>query len=177
MEGLKIILMAVLGAAVYGILHDLVTAHLCTEYFSEFHPNVFHTQDPILLALGWGVLATFWAGFMIGLPMALIARLGASPPLSWRRLLAPMLSLLGIMGLCALAAGWLGWNHPDWVLQFNPNAQQVVAERGQDFMSRFGADLAAHNASYFVGFIGGIGLWALTIYLRWGPANAEAPRS
>ncbi len=58
MEELKIIILC-LGAAVgYGIAHDQVTARVCVEYFTVGHPPVFQTDSPMLLGLGWGVLAT-----------------------------------------------------------------------------------------------------------------------
>jgi hypothetical protein len=58
-ESLKIILLCIVAAIVYGILHDQVTARVCVEYFTIGHPPIFHTDDPTLLALGWGVIATW----------------------------------------------------------------------------------------------------------------------
>ena len=52
MQSLKIVLTCILAAVLYGIFHDLFTAHICVEYFSVFHPPVFTTQSSILLALG-----------------------------------------------------------------------------------------------------------------------------
>ena len=43
MEPLKIIAFSVLAACVYGIAHDLVTTHVCIEYFTVAHPPVFPT--------------------------------------------------------------------------------------------------------------------------------------
>jgi hypothetical protein len=54
-EHLKIILACVAAAIIYGILHDQITARVCVEYFTIFHPPVFATQSPTLLAFGWGV--------------------------------------------------------------------------------------------------------------------------
>ena len=63
MEFAKIVLLSVLAAVGYGIAHDSVTAHVCVEYFSVAHPPIFGgTHSPILLALGWGVIATWWVG-------------------------------------------------------------------------------------------------------------------
>ena len=69
----------------YGVAHDLVTAHLSVEYFTVAHPPI-GTDDPFLLALVWGVLATWWVGVLLGVPLAAAARLGrASPPSSCDR--------------------------------------------------------------------------------------------
>jgi hypothetical protein len=52
LESLKIILLCIEAAIVYGILHDQVTARVCVEYFTIGHPPIFHTDDPTLLAFG-----------------------------------------------------------------------------------------------------------------------------
>ena len=85
MESLKIILLCVLAAIVYGILHDQVTARVCVEYFTIGHPPIFHTDDPTLLAFGWGVIATWWMGAnsqcpcRAGLPSQIMAQVPSRP--------------------------------------------------------------------------------------------------
>src|SRR5688500_10199748 len=79
MQSLAIIALCILFAAVYGILHDQFTARVCVEYFTIGHPPVFDTEDPTLLGLGWGVIATWWVGLIMGLPLAVAARLGKRP--------------------------------------------------------------------------------------------------
>ena len=49
-ETLKIVVLCIVSAIVYGILHDQVTARVCVEYFTIGHPPIFHTDDPTLLA-------------------------------------------------------------------------------------------------------------------------------
>jgi hypothetical protein len=51
-EFLKIVALCIVAAVVYGIVHDQVTARICLEYFTEFHPPVFLTSSPTLLGLG-----------------------------------------------------------------------------------------------------------------------------
>jgi hypothetical protein len=58
MQALAIVLLCVVMAATYGIVHDQITARICVEYFTIGHPPVFGTADPTLLGLGWGVIAT-----------------------------------------------------------------------------------------------------------------------
>ncbi len=62
MQSIAIIFLCVFSAVVYGILHDQITARICVEYFTIGHPPVFGTDDPTLLGLGWGVIATWWVG-------------------------------------------------------------------------------------------------------------------
>ena len=75
-----IILSSVFASIVYGILHDQVTARVCVEYFTIGHPPVFNTNDPTLLAIGWGIIATWWVGLILGIPLAVAARAGNRPP-------------------------------------------------------------------------------------------------
>ena len=44
--------------------------------FTIGHPPVFATDDPTLLGLGWGVIASWWVGLLLGIPLALVARAG-----------------------------------------------------------------------------------------------------
>src|SRR5271170_2708400 len=104
-----IILMCMVAAAMYGIAHDQVTAHVCVEYFTAGHPPVFPTDDPTLLGIGWGIIATWWVGVLLGLPLAVVARAGSRPKRSVGTLIRPVVSLLAVMAICALAAGITGW--------------------------------------------------------------------
>ena len=70
-ESLKIVVLCIVAAIVYGILHDQVTARVCVEYFTIGHPPIFHTDDPTLLAFGWGVIATWWMGAILAVPAVL----------------------------------------------------------------------------------------------------------
>jgi hypothetical protein len=76
LESLKILILSIAAAILYGIIHDQFTARICIEYFTVFHPPVFRTQSPTLLALGWGVIATCWVGAFLGLLLILAARFG-----------------------------------------------------------------------------------------------------
>ncbi len=85
-EGLKIVGLGVLAAILFGIAHDMVTAHVCVEYFSIGHRNIFgNTTGPAFAyALYWGVVATWWVGLPLGIAVAIAARLGSWPKLSAR---------------------------------------------------------------------------------------------
>jgi hypothetical protein len=67
METVKIVLLCILSAIIFGILHDQVTARACVEYFTIGHPPIFDTDSPTLLAFGWGIIATWWVGLILGI--------------------------------------------------------------------------------------------------------------
>jgi len=110
MRSLAIIGLCIGSAVIYGILHDQITARICVEYFTIGHAPVFGTEDPTLLGLGWGVIATWWAGLLFGIPLAIAARAGNRP----KRCAASLVKLIGVlliaMGLCAFVAGLVGWS-------------------------------------------------------------------
>jgi len=109
MESLKIILVCIAASILYGICHDQITARICIQYFTIFHPPVFPTQSPTLLGIGWGVIATWWVGATLGVLLALCARAGSRPKLSVCGLYGPIGKLLLVMAVCALISGVTGF--------------------------------------------------------------------
>jgi hypothetical protein len=117
-----------------------------------------------LLALGWGVIATWWVGAFLGVLLAFAARAGSRKKIDGSELVRPISKLLLAMGFLAAVAGLAAYVltiqgaivPPVWVGYRLPHARQA----------RFMADWWAHSASYLVGFIGGILLCILTIRKR-----------
>ena len=154
MQSIGIVLICIAAAVCYGIGHDQVTARVCVEYFTVGHPPVFGTQDPTLLGIGWGIIATWWVGLLLGVPLAIVARIGSRPKRSVSSLLRPLVWLLAVMAVCALAAGIVGWllASSSTVFLVGPIARELPAEKHVPFL----ADLWAHSASYLVGVVGAI---------------------
>ncbi len=154
MQWFGIVLFCILAAVGYGIAHDQVTARVCVEYFTIGHPPIFATKDPTLLGIGWGIIATWWVGLLLGVPLAFVARLGSRPRRSVGSLVRPVLQLLIVMAVSALLAGILGWllAKNGAVFLVGPIAERLPADRHVPFL----ADLWAHTASYFVGLVGGL---------------------
>jgi hypothetical protein len=153
MQSLKIIVVCVLAAIGYGIVHDQITARICVEYFTIFHPPIFGgTQSPTLLAFGWGVIATWWVGVTLGIPLSVIARAGKWPQLTAVDLLPMIRNLLLFMAVAALCAGITGYFH-------GIMPRYIAGSLPPEIHRRFVADLWAHIASYASGFIGGIVVW------------------
>jgi hypothetical protein len=159
MQSILIIVTSILAAVAYGIVHDQITARICVEYFTIAHPPVFGTDDPTLLGLGWGIIATWWAGLMLGVPLAIAARAGSRPKRSMRSLVRPICTLLAVMAASALLAGVIGWFLArSNVISPPPRlAVAIPAEKHVPFM----ADAWAHMASYAAGFLGGIAVIVL----------------
>ncbi len=172
MESLKIVLVSILAAVCYGIVQDQVTARVCVEYFTVGHPPIFRTDDPTALACGWGVIASWWAGFLMGVPLALFARCGSRPKVTARRLLKPVAVLLSCVGLMAFLSGVVGFASASagWVSLEEPMALRVPPEKHAAFL----ADAFAHEAAYDAGFGGGVVLWAWT-WMRRKPAGRARP--
>ena len=159
------ITLAVTGLAIlYGILHDQVTARVCVEYFTIGHPKVIESEDPTLLALTWGVLATWWVGLPLGLMLGLAARVGPEPRLDLRQLIRPL--LLGFLGVAIVAtvAGFAGWNAAEAGEARLPTA---MAERvPPDKHVAFHADWWAHLAAYAAAGVMGIAVLLYTVIRR-----------
>jgi hypothetical protein len=164
MESLKILLLAVAAAVLYGILHDQVTARICVEYFTIGHAPIFGTDDPTLLGLGWGVLATWWVGMLLGVPLVIVARAGSLPKRSARSLVRPIGWLMLSAAAGAVIAGLIGWIAASrgWVYLVGRFAEEVPAEQHVPFL----IDGFAHTASYGVGFVGGLVVLAVVWYER-----------
>lgn len=154
MQSLLIILLCVLSAIVYGIVHDQITARICVEYFTIGHPPVFNTESPTLLAFGWGVIATWWVGLMLGIPFSFAARLGSSRPLTAKELIKPIAMLLAIMGTGAFLAGLIAFALASKGVIRLPGmfAASIPPSKHAPFL----VDMWAHSASYLLGFVGGI---------------------
>jgi|SRR5215469_7267954 len=159
MESVKIIAGSIVAAVFYGIVHDQITVRICRAYFTVFHPHMFSTRSLTLLAIGWGTIATWWVGALLGIALAIASRAGGSAQKrAAAELIRPVALLLACMAVCAIAAGSIGyfWGQaPPSVLDVLPaNAQRT-----------FVADLWAHTASYLCGLAGGVVL-CLETYRR-----------
>jgi hypothetical protein len=165
--------LSVVAAVLYGILHDHVTTRICVEYFTIAHPPILHrTGNPTLLAFGWGILATWWVGLRLGVPLLLVARLGPRPKLGAADLWRPIGVLLGGMAVCSIVAGVIGWQagldgqmSPRWV-------KMIPAEKHVAFT----AVAWAHTAAYQACFLGGLALWMWTWVKRWQLARRNAAK-
>jgi len=172
-ESLKILGVSIVVAVLYGVIHDQITARVCIQYFTVFHPPVFATQSPTLLAFGWGVIATWWVGAFLGVLLAIAARAGSRPKLSAPTLFKPIGKLMVVMAAGALLAGLLGFVLARRGMVFPP--EWVASTMSPAAHASFMADWWAHGASYTVGFFGGITLCVLQYRRRIHHPSAPPP--
>lgn len=161
---LLIMLLTVAASVVYGEIHDQITAHICVEYFSITHPHVIDSDSPTMLAIVWGFLATWWMGVLLGVPLALAARLGREPRLSAADLVKPMTITMLSLGVVAALAGVLGW----WLT--HTGAIQVPREVGSDVPpehhTRWMGVWWTHSASYDAGALAALVLMGWVLVTR-----------
>lgn len=151
-QSLTIVLSATLAAVTYGIVMDQITIRVCPEYFTIAHPHILNTGSLTLLALAWGVIATWWAGAIAGVAFAIAARAGKLPRVTWRRLVRPLALLAFVMAAGSVAAGFAG----AWMVNSGsiPAVQAWALALPLDKQAAFMADAFAHVASYLIGALG-----------------------
>lgn len=164
MKSAQIIAGCILTCVGYGIVHDNITARLCVEYFTIGHPPIFGTEDPTLLALGWGIIATWWVGAMLGIMISMAARAGSWPKMEPNEFVRPILLLVGISTVCAALAGIVGYiaavNQWVWLM---PHLADRIPEEKQIW---FLVDLWIHGASYLAGLVGGLVITGYAVQQR-----------
>jgi hypothetical protein len=138
----------------YGIVHDQITARICVEYFTIGHPRLIESESPTELGVFWGIVATWWAGAILGILIAIAARAGRRTPWPAARVVKQTLILSAVMAACAvataIAARELAMRGIVHLLP--PLDSRVPVEKHVAFITAGGA----HVASYAVGFIGGV---------------------
>ena len=154
MQWLAIFVLSILACITYGIIHDEITVRICVEYFTIGHSPVIPSNDPTILGFIWGVIATWWVGVILGVPLATIARIGSRPKKTVGSLFRPIAVLLAFNALLAVVVGLAGYVAASngWVWLVGPIAENVPREKHIPFL----IDLWAHNASYLGGFVGSI---------------------
>lgn len=161
MHWLAIVFLSILACIFYGIIHDQITARICVEYFTIGHQPIVPTDDPTILGIIWGVVATWWVGTILGVPLATVSRIGPRPKRSVTSLYRPILTLMAVNAMFATCAGIVGYvaASNDLISLVGSMAVEVPPQKHTPFL----VDLWAHNASYIGGFLGGIilviGVW------------------
>ena len=168
MNRAKIVALCTLAACGYGIVHDQITVRVCSEYFSVAHPPLFPTDSPTLLALCWGVAATWWVGLALGTVLALVSHAGPGAPTPAASFYQPVGVLLAVMGLAAFAAGLVGYGLTRGGFVPVPGVVRRIVPVWKE--ARFVAAWCAHLTSYLVGAAGG----ALVCLRAWNARGRPA---
>jgi hypothetical protein len=75
MTFVKIVLSTLFAAISYGIIHDMITAHFCVEYFTIGHPKIIYltpsfaelidsSKHSKFLAAGWAHTSSYLSGII-----------------------------------------------------------------------------------------------------------------
>lgn len=171
MESIKIILLCVFSAIVYGVVHDQITLRICLEYFTVGHPPIFAHLPDTLHAAAWGVVATWWMGLFLGVLAAGTARLGGWPKISAKQLLPSIICLLCVMTFCAFVSGAAGFIS---AMSIVGGELSLPSELPPEKYKAFVADWFAHTASYFSGGVGGLVVCMLVVVRRWRLSQSDA---
>lgn len=150
----------VCASVAYGWAHDLVTAHVAPLYFTEYHPKLVESQSPLVMALIWGVLATFWVGAIGGVGIGLANIAGRWPPLEWARLRRAVVKLLVACWLLSMAALAGVYSMSG---RIPLNERRATYERDR----RLVAVAVAHGVGYTVSAGGALALAAWTLGKRY----------
>ncbi len=150
-------------AIVYGVCHDLITAHVCLEYFSVAHPMLVpaFNESPTLLALEWGFLATWWMGAVVGLMVGCaFVRKGFTDP-NFGLYFRYLILRLTLVGIFASLVGLLGFAIGSSGLLLIPGElrDEIPASQGP----RFYYAVFSHSASYLAAGLIGLRLFYLTL--------------
>ena len=154
---IKMWLLCICAAVVYGILHDQITVRVSPEYFTIGHPPVFNTTSPTLLALGWGIIATWWVGALLGFTTAVIALVGQYQKLSASNLVRPIGFLFAAVASMAILFGIIGFVLAATGMVTLPE-RDIAMLPAKDALGYIAAGWA-HNTSYATGVVGAIVLW------------------
>lgn len=156
LQSLSIVVLCILAAVIYGVLHDQITARICIEYFTIGHPPIFHkpVTSPTIVGIAWGVIATWWVGLGLGIPLAIAAQAGRRPPRDVGSLVSSLGWLMAITGLLAAIAGLAGYvtARAGGVVLLEPLASRIPEGKHTAFL----IDLWIHSASYLFGLLGGV---------------------
>jgi hypothetical protein len=147
----------------FGIVHDLITANICVEYFTIGHPRIIESENPFVLALVWGVVATWWFGVILGILIISYNAIGKSPSLPFITIRNWVFNLLIILSITSVLAGVIGFilSKTGVIYLLRDLAERIPKEKHTAFL----AVGWAHTSSYLTGFIGTIVICAM-IHLK-----------
>lgn len=154
----KIVGFCTLASVCYGLVHDTFTMLVCKPYFTEHHPDVFHTDNTLVLILGWGIYATWWMGAILGVIVGMAATIGRSPVLGARRLIGPLVKTLGVVLVLAFCS-WL------FVMVAGPRVARPQGAPNPD-AQKLMASATMHNTSYMLSTVCGFGMAGYAVALR-----------
>ena len=149
-------------ACLLGVAMDMVTAHVAVEYFTVHHPKVVESTSPVVMALVWGVGASWWFGALAGGVLAYVNSRRPSPlmPAAIRPMMGKACVALWVI-LMLILAGTYGLI----------SALPIPRRATFDFDRRIMSVALTHLTEYALGFIA---LVVVAVRVRRCPEPSDA---
>jgi hypothetical protein len=141
--------MGIASSIAYGIVHDQITIRICPDYLLVWHPKLLSTNNLTLVALAWGVVATWWMGAFLGLIVGLGATAGRPPFAAKPAIFKAYIWVMAATGLCAALAGIVTWRLGLLAPSFIEGPE--ISGLSLDDRHRFMIAWVVHNTSYNIG--------------------------
>ena len=132
-------------ACLLGLCLDMVTAHVCVEYFTVHHPKIMESQEPIHMALYWGIAASWWFGLIAGCILLFVNR-RLRPPVPHREIIRSVAMACATLWLTMMAI--LGLSY--MLLHV---ARSRAGAAGSEFDIRLAAVSITHLCEYLLGAV------------------------
>lgn len=150
---ISIIIISIILASIYGILHNQISYTISTEYFTKFKFEQFGFVEyglntPRMTAGLIGIWATWWFGLVIGVINGIVGLFQPTNKIMWKSAFGATIRALGI----AIVFGILGILIGKFIFS-NLNANWHLPADLTDLKSFLTAG-TMHNFSYFGGIIG-----------------------
>ena len=172
MKFLQIVCLSVLAAVVYGVVHDQITIRICPEYFTVAHPRLIETNSLTLLALLWGVIATWWVGLPLGVLLGIATYAGSWPQLRLRAVAYMIAILVCVIGTLAGIAGVIAYA-AECGQVFRDFASDLAGKIDRSMHNRFMIAWTMHVTSYCAGALGALVLAIIMLRKRVALAMQE----
>ena len=165
-----IIIISIILASIYGILHNQISYSISTEYFTKFKFEQFGFVEygldtPRMTAGLIGIWTTWWLGLLIGLINGIVGLFQPTEKIMWKSALGATIWTLGI----AIGIGLLGILVGLFIIS-NLNANWNIPADLTDRKSFLIAG-TMHNLSYVGGLIGLI--YGIAYQLKIKKASAQ----
>jgi len=149
---LSTLLITIIIAVAFGILHDEITYTISPEYFTRFKLHQFHVGEAVPYRLGAAIVgfrATWWMGLMIGLTSGIICSLFPDPETMRKHIYKG----IGLVFITTISISFLGFLYGKFYLGCHPPAWYYLPGNLTD-QCNFIVAGTIHNASYSGGVIG-----------------------
>lgn len=150
---LALLLTSMLAAGAFGALHNQISYSVGPDYFHQLKFPQFRLSEDVPPRIGAALVgwrASWWMGFIVGLPPFLLGMLLLTPA---SRLWSAGLRAILVVMVVAATVSALGWVFGLVAVDENVAAQIALPERITDPVGFLRAG-AMHDASYIGGFLG-----------------------